>query len=136
MDDREDPIVAEIHQIREELLEKHGGMEGYARHLQQEREKNPERYVRRDPRPPVTYCNRLHQESHMTTLLEKAVAKASELPEAEQDAFAEWMLSELESENRWDALFARSQDLLSKLADEAHEDYQAGRTEPLDPDTL
>ncbi len=72
----------------------------------------------------------------MTTLLEKVIAEASKLPDEEQNAFAAWALAELESERRWDDLFARSQDLLSRLADEAHEDYLAGRTEPLDPETL
>ena len=72
----------------------------------------------------------------MTTLLEKVMAEASKLPDEEQNAFAAWALDELESERRWDDLFARSQDLLSRLADEAHEDYLAGRTEPLDPETL
>ncbi len=28
-----DPIVEEIHQIREELLKEHGGMDGYMQHL-------------------------------------------------------------------------------------------------------
>jgi hypothetical protein len=72
----------------------------------------------------------------MTTLLEKVIAEASKLPVEEQNAFAAWALDELESERRWDDLFARSQDLLSRLADEAHEDYLDGRTEPLDPETL
>ncbi len=72
----------------------------------------------------------------MVTLLEKVIAEASKLPDEEQNAFAAWALAELESERRWDDLFARSQDLLSRLADEAHEDYLAGRTEPLDPETL
>jgi hypothetical protein len=72
----------------------------------------------------------------MVTLLEKVIAEASKLPDEEQNAFAAWALAELESERRWDDLFARSQDLLSRLADEAHEDCLAGRTEPLDPETL
>ena len=72
----------------------------------------------------------------MVTLLEKVIAEASKLPDEEQNAFAAWALAELESERRWDDLFARSQDLLSRLADEAHKDYLAGRTEPLDPETL
>jgi predicted amidophosphoribosyltransferase len=72
----------------------------------------------------------------MTTLLEKAMAEASKLPEREQEAFAAWILAELESERRWDDLFARSQDLLRTIAEEAHREYQAGRTEPLDFDKL
>ena len=72
----------------------------------------------------------------MTTLLEKAMAEASKLPEPEQEAFAAWILAELESERRWDDLFARSQDLLAKMAGEARREYHAGLTEPLDPDKL
>ena len=72
----------------------------------------------------------------MTKLLEKAMAEASKLPEPEQEAFAAWILSELESERRWDDLFARSQDLLAKMGEEARREYRAGLTEPLDPDKL
>ena len=72
----------------------------------------------------------------MSKLLEKAIAEASKLPESEQEAFGAWMLAELESERRWDDLFARSQDLLTKLADEAHREHRAGLTQPLDPDEL
>jgi hypothetical protein len=69
-------------------------------------------------------------------LLEKAIAEASKLPEPEQEAFGAWILAELESERRWDELFARSQDLLAKMAAEAREEHRAGLTEPLDPDKL
>ena len=62
--------------------------------------------------------------------------EASKLPEKEQEAFAAWILAELESERRWDDLFARSQDVLAKMADEARREYHAGLTEPLDPDKL
>jgi hypothetical protein len=43
---------------------------------------------------------------------------------------------ELESEQRWDASFARSQDALAKLAEKARNNYLAGNTELLDPDQL
>ena len=72
----------------------------------------------------------------MGKLLEKVVAEAQKLPEPEQEAFAAWALAELESERRWDELFARSQDLLARLAAEARRDYRAGLTEPLDPEKL
>lgn len=62
--------------------------------------------------------------------------EASKLPDEEQEAFAAFMLAELESERRWDELFSRSQDLLAKMAEEARQEYRAGLTEPLDPDTL
>ncbi|HYM61513.1 MAG TPA: hypothetical protein VEZ11_11550 [Thermoanaerobaculia bacterium] len=72
----------------------------------------------------------------MSKLLERAMAEASKLPEQEQDAFAAWILAELESERRWDDLFSRSQDLLARMAEEARQEYRAGLTEPLDPDML
>lgn len=53
-----------------------------------------------------------------------------------QEAFAAFMLAELESERRWDELFDRSQDLLARLAEEARQEYRAGLTEPLDLEKL
>jgi hypothetical protein len=72
----------------------------------------------------------------MGKLLEKVITETAKLPDEEQEAFAAFMLAELESERRWDDLFARSQDLLAQMADEAHAEHQAGLTEPLDPETL
>jgi len=40
-------------------------------------------------------------------------------------------LSDDEDERRWDEAFARSQDLLARMAQEALQEYQAGRTTPL-----
>lgn len=39
-----------------------------------------------------------------------------------------------EDEREWDDQFAKSQDVLEMLADEALANLAAGRTEPLDPD--
>lgn len=74
--------------------------------------------------------------SVMGKLLDRVMVEASKLPDDEQEAFAAFMLAELESERRWDELFSRSQDLLAKMAEEARQEYRAGLTEPLDPDTL
>jgi len=72
----------------------------------------------------------------MTKLLEKAMAEVSRLSEQEQDALATWILDELASERRWDKSFARSEDALAQLADEALAEHHEGRTEPLDPARL
>ena len=72
----------------------------------------------------------------MTELLEEALAKVARLPDHEQDAFARWLLDELESERRWSRAFEASQSRLAALAQEALEDDLADRTEPLDPDRL
>jgi hypothetical protein len=48
-----DPIVEEIHKIRKDLLEEHGGMDGYMRHLDDLRIELKDRLVRREPRKPA-----------------------------------------------------------------------------------
>jgi hypothetical protein len=72
----------------------------------------------------------------MTELLEEAIAKLKNLPANEQDAIAAMILEELEDERSWDEAFARSPDILAKLAAEAMVEYRAGKTQELDPDTL
>ena len=72
----------------------------------------------------------------MGKVLEQALAELTKLPEAEQDAVGAWILAELESERRWDDLFARSRDLLAEMAAEAIREDEAGLAEPLDPEKL
>jgi hypothetical protein len=72
----------------------------------------------------------------MGKVLQQALTELTKLPEDEQDAVGAWILAELESERRWDALFARSQDLLAEMAAEAIREDEAGLTEPLDPEKL
>jgi hypothetical protein len=72
----------------------------------------------------------------MGKVLQRAVAEMAKLPETEQEAVGAWILAELESERRWDDLFARSADLLSEMAAEAIREDEAGLTEPLDPEKL
>lgn len=72
----------------------------------------------------------------MTDLLERVIARLKTLPASEQDAIAAMILEELEDEVRWDATFAKSQDILAKLAAEAMAEYRAGKTQALDPETL
>ncbi|MGC2237211.1 MAG: hypothetical protein WA584_13685 [Pyrinomonadaceae bacterium] len=68
----------------------------------------------------------------MTELLEKAFAKASELPQDEQDLLAQSLLDDLAAEEKWDEAFANSQDALSSLADEALAEHRAGKTRRLE----
>ena len=81
----------------------------------------------------------------MTELLEQAMpdgkplcvyAKLKTLPASEQDAMAALILEELEDEILWDKAFEQSQSVLAFLAAEAMAEYQAGTTQPLDPETL
>jgi len=48
-----DPIVEEIHKIREEMLAEYGGLEGLVKHLQELQAQMPDRVVKLEPRPPV-----------------------------------------------------------------------------------
>jgi hypothetical protein len=67
----------------------------------------------------------------MTQLLKKAFSEVEKLSESDQDAVAALVLEELESERRWTESFAKSHDLLAKLAEEALAEDAAGRTKPL-----
>jgi hypothetical protein len=72
----------------------------------------------------------------MTKALKQAFEAASRLPDREQDELAAAIFEELDADEHWDAAFARSQDALARLANEALEEHRAGRTKPLDPDAL
>lgn len=63
----------------------------------------------------------------MTQLLEAAISKIRDLPDAEQDAVAVAILEELTDEARWEESFAHSQEHLAKLAGKVRSDIQAGR---------
>jgi len=72
----------------------------------------------------------------MTQLLKQAFAEASKLPEIEQNAFAQWMLSEIMAEKKWEKAFEESQDVLEALADEALAEHALGKTKPLEFEKL
>jgi hypothetical protein len=55
----EDPIVQEIHQIREELLVQYGGFDGYMKHVEELQQQLKDRMVSRQPRPPVTPARKI-----------------------------------------------------------------------------
>jgi hypothetical protein len=67
----------------------------------------------------------------MTKLLERVFKEASKLPEIEQNALAKWVMEELEAEGKWEKVFAGSEDLLDKLADEALTAHKLGKTKPV-----
>ena len=72
----------------------------------------------------------------MTKLLEKAFKEASRLPVVDQNAIAKWLLEELEAEKKWELMFAESENVLDKLADEALAEHKKGKTKQLDIDSL
>ena len=72
----------------------------------------------------------------MTRLLDKAIEQVQQLSPELQDAVAAHLLADIEGELRWDASLDERSESLTALADEAIAEYRAGRTKPLDPDTL
>lgn len=72
----------------------------------------------------------------MSKLLEKAFEEASKLPKREQEALAQWLLAELESERRWEERLSESAVDLARLAEEALDEHRRGATEVLDVDEL
>jgi hypothetical protein len=67
----------------------------------------------------------------MTKLLVRAFKEASKLPEIQQNTLAKWVLEELQVDKEWEKMFAGSEDVLDKLADEALEAHKQGKTKPL-----
>ena len=72
----------------------------------------------------------------MTGMLEKAFNTASKLPDIEQNTLARWMLEEIDSDRKWDSLFAESEDVLSQLALEALSEEKQGKALELDVNKL
>ena len=72
----------------------------------------------------------------MSKLLEEVFAKLDDLPEADQDSIATWLLAELDSERQLETLFSESREALGGLADEALAEHERGHTKELDSDTL
>ena len=72
----------------------------------------------------------------MTTLLETAFEKASELSDIEQNRFAKFFIEEIHSEKKWDTLFSESEDILAEMADKALDDYKNNETIPLTQEQL
>lgn len=68
----------------------------------------------------------------MTKQMEQVIAKVTKLSEEEQEYYATIFLEELEDERRWDESFAATQNELAKLADEALQEFEEGKTTPLD----
>jgi hypothetical protein len=87
---------------------------------------------------PVTslWVSSTTRRNEMTELLKKAFDEASKLPQEQQDALASLLLEELRSDRAWAQSFARSQDALSQLADEADAEHQTKKSNRLDPSAL
>jgi len=72
----------------------------------------------------------------MTKLLAQAFEKASELPEDLQDQLARELLEELAGEARWDQTLEQSGEALDRMAEQALQEYRAGKTKEMGFDEL
>ncbi len=68
----------------------------------------------------------------MSRLLEKALEKVIALPQDEQDAIASQILASIADERAWKTRFAEKRDLILRMAREAIEDDERGKTLLLD----
>ena len=69
----------------------------------------------------------------VTALLQQVIAKVESLPESQQDAFAAEWLGELESERKWDDLFANTtHDQWQGMMDMVKADIAAGKVHSME----
>lgn len=65
----------------------------------------------------------------MSMLLEKAIKQLESLPKKRQDTYASMIFDELESEAKWDGLFARTSDKqIKKMEQMVRGDLKKGAT--------
>ena len=67
----------------------------------------------------------------MTTRLEQAFGEARKLDPQAQDVLASIIIDEMLAERKWDEAFAKTQDQLEGLADEALVEAKNGKVKPL-----
>jgi len=72
----------------------------------------------------------------MTTLLNSAFKKITDLPQTEQNIFARFIIDEIESEKKWDDSFSMSEELLEDMAQEALNDFNQNKTSELNIESL
>ncbi|MGH7710877.1 MAG: hypothetical protein ACREOG_06310 [Gemmatimonadaceae bacterium] len=68
--------------------------------------------------------------------MKKLIDTLSRLPDREQEQIATEILSDLATDERWEATLAASPGALERLADEALAEHREGRTRPLDSDSF
>ena len=63
----------------------------------------------------------------MTDSLKNAFDRASKLPQVDHEWLAYWIVEAIESEERWNELFAESHDMLARMGEEAIKEVRARR---------
>ncbi len=68
----------------------------------------------------------------MTALLQKVIAQVEALPEETQNALASDWLEALESERKWDDVFAKHANKMDKLEEMVLAEIASGQTQPME----
>ncbi len=72
----------------------------------------------------------------MTQLMEKAIERLRAVPESKQDQLAQFLLAELEDDEKWSRSTAEHEGKLRGFVEKLLQDDAGGVSEPLDPDRL
>jgi len=72
----------------------------------------------------------------MTRRMKQAMDKLAAVPEPLQDSLAEFLLHEIEQDERWSQGTGTHPERLRAIVDEVLHDDKAGRTTPRDPERL
>jgi hypothetical protein len=72
----------------------------------------------------------------MTRAMEQAIERLKRVPETQQEELAQFLLHELEEDERWAATTQSRRPQLDRLIKDVLADHAAGKTRPLDPDAL
>jgi len=70
--------------------------------------------------------------SEITAVFAEAIAAAAKLPVEDQNYIAFRIMEEIAEEKKWTDSFARSLDVLDRMAAEALQEHAEGRTQPLE----
>ncbi len=76
------------------------------------------------------------QLQHMTKLMEQAIERLRAIPESQQDQLAQFLLQELEDDDRWATSTSRNESALGQFVKSILDDDARGCCEPLDVDKL
>jgi hypothetical protein len=72
----------------------------------------------------------------MTRLMEQAIARLRAVPEKQQEGLAQFLLNELEEDERWIRSTADHETRLNAFVGKILADDEAGNSEPLDAERL
>lgn len=98
----------------------------------EEHPSDPSEFVRPPDRMTWLSLDLPPMHSEITAVFGEAIAEAAKLPVEDQNYIAFRIMEEIAEEKKWTDSFARSPDVLAKVAAEALQEHAEGRTQPLE----